>query len=102
MQVQAAWLRQCFGRVTDLFRCPKKKDAPAGASSGFKDRSLNLEHFPPLAIQPGVRVVLRRAMKALLVAGVSSDFDDRLVFCFAIDVDDISFFVGTLGCTVTL
>jgi hypothetical protein len=68
-------LSQCFGRVSARFQGPKKKDAPAGASSGFKDRSLNLEHFPPLAVQPGVRVVLRRAMKALLRAG-GLYFDD--------------------------
>jgi hypothetical protein len=61
VQVQGAWLSQCFGDVAGE---PQRKDAPEGASWVFKDRSLNLEHFPPLTVQPGVRVVLRRAMKA--------------------------------------
>ena len=66
MQVQAAWLSECF---EDVSAEAQTKDAPWGASRGLKDRSLNLEHFPPLTVQPGVRVVLRRAMKAVLLPG---------------------------------
>lgn len=59
----------------------QQKDAPWGASRGFKDRSLNPEHFTPLTIQSDVRVLLRRAMKALK-ADAWLNFDDGLILLF--------------------